>query len=172
MTAARAALAMGLALSILIETTAGAGTGEQTAHGLIDRTPKGCVIETRPLSFGAYDPLASTAVAGLGSVIYTCGVQLHGDKGVKNIRINMSRGISNSYDRSMSSGLDRLRYNVYLDASHRTIWGDGSNGTDYYFDPHPPNKTPVMVPAYGTIFAQQDVQAGTYTDVLQVTILF
>ena len=61
---------------------------------------------------------------------------------------------------------------TYLDATHRTIWGDGTNGTDYYYDAHPPNRTPVIVPAYGRIRALQDVEAGQYADVLPVRILF
>ena len=67
---------------------------------------------------------------------------------------------------------ERLRYNVFLDPSHTTVWGDGSNNTDYYTDRRPPNDTPVTVPIYGHIFPLQDVSAGTYTDLLQVTILF
>jgi spore coat protein U-like protein len=116
--------------------------------------------------------VAAAVVDGQGSIIYTCGVTALGTTGVKNIRIEMSRGSSNSYDRSMRSGAERLRYNIYLDASRTTVWGDGANGTDSYFDSHPPNKRPVTVPAYGRIFAMQDVAAGAYFDVLQVTILF
>jgi spore coat protein U-like protein len=149
---------------------------EQFPHGLMASGPgkKGCVIETRPLSFGNYDPLSSSAVAAQGQVIYTCGVKdLSDTQGVKNIRIEFSRGSSNSYaTRRMTSGDDALDYNVYLDATHRTIWGDGSDGTDYYFDPHPPNKTPVTVPAFGQIRGMQDVAVGQYVDSLQVTILF
>ena len=62
--------------------------------------------------------------------------------------------------------MDHLYYNIYLDATHRTIWGDGTNGTDVYIDPKPPNKTPVTVPAYGRIRALQDVPAGQYADVM------
>lgn len=162
-------------LGLLIGASAGPGSAAQHPRGLMASAAKskGCTIETRPLSFGTYDPLATTALDALGQVVYTCGEKGEADqRAVKNIRIEISRGSSSSYDRAMTTGGDHLRYNVYLDASHRTVWGDGSNGTDYYFDSHPPNKTPVTVPAYGHIFAMQDVVAGQYTDVLQVTILF
>ena len=54
-----------------------------------------------------------------------------------------------------------LNYNIYLDATHRTVWGDGVLGTDVYFENNPPNGTPVIVPAYGRIPARQDPDAGT-----------
>jgi hypothetical protein len=37
------------------------------------RTPnRSCTIETRPLSFGIYDPLAETDVDATAQIIYTC----------------------------------------------------------------------------------------------------
>ncbi len=60
-----------------------------------------------------------------------------------------SRNLSSSYsDRTMAGpSFETLHYNVYLDATHRTIWGDGTNGTEFYFDAHPPNGRPVTVPS-------------------------
>ncbi len=175
MTAGRAAGVAMVAL-MLIGVIAGAGSAEQYPRGLLSRASKGCVIETRPLSFGYYDPLNPIAISALAQVIYTCGVKDEiTNRGVQNIRIEMSRGYSNSYsDRHMTTAdpTEHLFYNVYLDADHRTVWGDGSNGTDYYFDPRPPNKEPVVVPVFGRIAPLQDVPAGQYIDVLQVTILF
>jgi spore coat protein U-like protein len=175
-TPARSLLIAVVAVVLLIDARPMA-EDEQFPRGLMAADPekKGCTIETRPLAFGNYNPLVPEALDGIGTVIYTCGEKesLDGARGVKNIRIEMSRGASNSYsDRRMTSGQDQLFYQVYLDSSHRTIWGDGSNGTNYYFDPHPPNKTPVSVPAYGRIRGMQDVLAGQYVDVLQVTIQF
>lgn len=175
MTLARSALVAAVALILLIGSRPAAGFYEQFPRGLMAAEPqksKGCTIETRPLSFGVYDALSPTALDAVGQVIYTCGEK--DDKGVKNIRIELSRGYTNSYsDRAMvGPSAENLFYNVYLDSNHRTIWGDGSNGTDYYFDPHPPNKTPVVVPAFGRIRPMQDIPAGQYTDVLQVEIKF
>jgi spore coat protein U-like protein len=65
-----------------------------------------------------------------------------------------------------------LNYNIYLDATHRTIWGTGEGTTQAYIDTHPPNGTPVIVPAFGRIEAGQDVPAGTYHDEPAVRILF
>ena len=173
---ARVLLSAMLAVVLLIgRPVAGVGqfprgllAGESKAHS--------CTIETRPLSFGAYDPLAGTVLDAVGAIIYVCGSGNPGEEttGPKNIRIEMARGSSNSYsDRTMlGPSFDPLHYNIYLDATRQTIWGDGTNGTEYYFDAHPPNKTPVTVPAYGRIRALQDVEAGQYADVLPVRILF
>jgi spore coat protein U-like protein len=167
-----AAVALLAAVTALSE---GAGAREQFPRGLM-ATPssadKGCTIETRPVSFGNYDTTQHNSLHAQGQVIYTCGTHVDGRTPVKNIRIEISMGGAGSYDRRMSSGTERLFYNLYLDADHRTVWGDGSGGTDYYFDPSPPNKKPVTVTVYGRINAQQDVSLGQYSDMLQVKILF
>jgi spore coat protein U-like protein len=161
-----------LAFGILIGARAAAEA--QFPRGLLagppgdDRTNVSlCSIATRPLSFGVYDPSANADLDAVAQVIYTCN-----NKG-KNIRIEMAPGTSNQFDRAMSVGFqDRLNYNVYLDATHRTVWGNGTNGTDALLVANPANSTPVIVPAYGRVFAGQDVNPGEYRDILNVVILF
>jgi spore coat protein U-like protein len=149
------------------------GAEAQFPRGLLaappgEKAPGGaaCTIETRPLSFGIYDPEAGTSLDALAQVIYTCNQ--HANK----IRIEMTTGSSNQFDRSMFSGPDRLRYNIYLDATHRTIWGQGLYGTDVYYENNPPNGTPVVVLAYGHIPAAQNPPPGQYVDALTVRVLF
>jgi spore coat protein U-like protein len=72
----------------------------------------------------------------------------------------------------MGPGLSGLEYNIYLDATHRTVWGTGEGTTQYYYDANPPNRTPVLVVAYGRIFGLKDVAAGQYQDIVPVRILF
>jgi len=149
------------------------GAEAQFPHGLLAAPPKGkpdnglCTIETRPLSFGNYDPEANADLDALAQVIYTCNN--HASK----IRIEMTTGASNQFDRYMSSGAtDRLFYNIYLDSTHQTIWGQGLYGTDVYFESNPPNGTPVVVPAFGRVRRGQNVEPGEYLDALTVRILF
>ena len=118
------------------------------------------------MSFGNYDPEANANVDAVAQVIYTCNNQ------AKKIRIDMSAGTSNTFDRQMSNGGYNLNYNIYLDATHRTVWGDGVLGTDVYHDNNPPNGTPVVVLAYGRIPARQDPAPGQYVDVVTVRVLF
>jgi spore coat protein U-like protein len=175
---------------------------EQFPRGLMataaPRAGRSCTIETRPLSFGAYDPLEDRDVDAIGQIIYTCeGVPGGGGDGrgggpppggrgggpgtraaqPAGIRIEMAQGNSNSYHHRGMVGPEYvaggfLEYNIYLDSTHRTVWGTGEGSTQYYFDASPPNRTPVTVPAFGRIFGRQDVRAGPYTDTVPVRILF
>jgi spore coat protein U-like protein len=156
-----------LALAVLVGARPDAEA--QFPRGLLaDAGKKGyCAIETRPLSFGNYDPEANANVDAVAEVIYTC------DNHAKKIRIEMTTGLSNQFDRYMYlDAVTRLYYNIYLDSTHTTIWGQGLYGTDVYYQNNPPNGTPVVVRAYGRIAARQDVPIGSYADVLTVRILF
>ena len=148
------------------------GAEAQFPRGLLAAAPTAapkngsCTIETRPLSFGNFDPQANADLDAVAQVIYTC------DNQAKKIRIDMSAGTSNTFDRQMSNGGYDLKYNIYLDPTHRTVWGDGVLGTDVYYENNPPNGTPVVVLAYGRIPGRQDPAPGQYTDVLTVRVLF
>ena len=170
MTPARSLVIAMVAAVLLIEARPGA---EQFPRGLLAGAPKDapipiCGIETRPLSFGIYDPMANADLDAVAQVIYTCNNQ------AKKIRIEMTTGSSGQFDRSMSAGtgLDHLNYNIYLDSTRHTVWGQGLYGTDVYYESNPPNGTPVIVPAYGRIPARQNVPPGNYADVLNVRVLF
>jgi spore coat protein U-like protein len=170
-TPARSLLIVVLALAVLIGAQPGAEA--QFPRGLLaagpgEKSVAFCTIETRPLSFGTYDPVANANLDALSQIIYTCSNQ------GKKIRIEMSPGIANQFDRHMTAGTsqDFLNYNIYLDATRQTVWGNGTNGTDAYFENNPPNNTPVVVPMYGRVFARQDVPTGQYVDVVHVVILF
>jgi len=161
-----------LALAVLMSGRP--GVEAQFPKGLLAGAPRAegdkgfCTVETRPLSFGNYDPEASASLDALAQVIYTC------DNQAKKIRIEMTTGVSNQFSpRHMVSGpVDSLAYNIYLDATHQTIWGQGLYGTDVYYENNPPNGTPVVLRAYGRIFPRQNVAPGEYSDVLTVRVLF
>ena len=165
-------LFVGMVATVLL-AGAQSGAEAQFPRGLLAAAPgakapgeASCTIETRPLSYGNFDPAANAEVDAVAQVIYTCNNQ------AKKIRIDMSSGTSNSFDRRMSNGGYDLFYNIYLDPTHRTVWGDGVLGTDVYYENNPPNGTPVVVLAYGRIPARQDPAPGQYVDVLTVRILF
>lgn len=199
MTPAKSLLVAMVAMVLLIAARPIAGPG-QYPHGLMSSaTPtaaRSCSIETRPISFPLYDTLETGDVSAVGQVIYTCtsgpsgggpggggpGGGNPGGPGTTagnpsqlNIRIEMAQGSSNSFaPRHMYGGMsfDDLEYNIYLDADHRQVWGTGEGPTLAYVDAHPPNGTPVIVPAFGRIFGRQDVSWGPYTDTVPVRILF
>jgi spore coat protein U-like protein len=183
MTLIRSTMIAVAAAMLLIGARPSAGPVEQYPGGLMAAAPTGsgnnriCRIETRPLSFGVYDTLAATDTDALGQVIYTCGNLSASStaQGSKAIRIELETGASSQYGvRHMyTSGFsDRLEYNIYLDPTHRIIWGNGTNGTDAYIDSSPPNRTPVVVPAFGRIRGMQDVRTGEYVDTLIARVVF
>ena len=180
MTPGRSLLIAMVAVILLAGTRPTVGD-EQYPRGLMSAAPTAsgnhtCTIDVQPVSFGMYDPLAGTTVDAVGRVTYVCGNLSSSSlaQGAKAIRIELDPGSSSTFQRSMSAGtgLDHLEYNLYLDATHRTIWGNGTNGTDVYVDSSPPNRTPVVVPIYGRIAAMQDVPAGQYADALLARIVF
>ena len=182
MTPARSLLIAMVAILLLIGGRPIAGD-DQFPRGLMasadPRAPsRSCTIETRPLSFGIYDTLAETDLDAIGQIIYTCENAGGGGPGraqpeQKGIRIEMAQGYGNSFAPRHMVGLGgNLEYNIYLDATHRTVWGTGEGPTQAYVDTNPPNRTTVIVPAFGRIFGRQEVAAGPYTDDVPVRILF
>ena len=183
MTPARSLVIAMVAMVLLIGARPLAGV-PQFPRGLMasadPRAPsRSCTIETRPLSFGTYDPLAERDLDAIGQIIYTCENGNGGGSGRakpenKGIRIEMAQGASNSFSprHMFGPGFADLEYNIYLDSTHRQVWGTGEGPTLAYVDSHPPNGTPVTVPAFARIFAGQDVTWGPYTDTVPVRILF
>jgi spore coat protein U-like protein len=137
----------------------------QFPRGIPHPTAATCTIDTRPVTFGEYDPFDPGPRDTQGAAIYVC------TKSVP-IRIEMSRGRAGSYNRAMFNGTEQLNYNLYLDATRQTVWGDGSGGTGYYSLNKAPDKKPITVPVYGRIYPMQEVDVGQYTDVIEVKILF
>ena len=143
-----------------------------------------CFLDVRDvMSFGAYDPMDRRPLNVLGRVSYRCGNtaiarnatgRSAGDVGEKGltVQISFSAGSAGRYDRYMQGFGDRLAYNLYLDATHTRIWGDGTRGTEVYTANAQPNNTVVIVPVFGQIFPEQDVAAGVYADSIIVTLDF
>jgi spore coat protein U-like protein len=179
-TPARSLLLASVAVILLIGARPTAG-GEQFPRGLMSAAPtaggnRTCAIEVRPVSFGTYDALSGADTHAVGQVIYVCGNLSSSTlaQGNKAIRVELETGGASTFERRMTAGTgqDYLDYNLYLDATHRTIWGNGFAGTDVYVDNQPPNRTPVIVPIYGKIPGGQDVRVGQYFDSLLARIVF
>jgi len=84
--------------------------------------------------------------------------------------ISLGQGGSGTYSpRQMNnseSGL--LNYNLYIDGTYATIWGDGTGGTGTVGGTGTGGTQ--NYPVYGRAFAGQNVPVGTYTDSILVTI--
>jgi spore coat protein U-like protein len=64
---------------------------------------------------------------------------------------------------------DELRYNLYVDAARRRVWGDGIGGTARIAGASDGRK-PLTFTIYGKIPAGQSVSPGGYRDSVQVSI--
>jgi spore coat protein U-like protein len=136
------------------------------------------------MAFGIYDPTSDSPLDVQGRVAYRCfnGTQKPASKSVGaspgqvknaiNVQISLGTGTAGSYARYMLGGRDRLRYNLYLDAQHTQIWGDGTSGTQVYASAAQPNNNVVIVPVFGRVFPGQDVSADFYLDQIIVTLDF
>jgi spore coat protein U-like protein len=125
----------------------------------------GCVASATPIAFGTYQALHPEDGVSVSTITYSC-------TGVKGrVRIGLSRGDSGNFVRRvMHQGNRKLEYNLYMDATMVSIWGDGSGGSQLYIASAPANNAPVTLTVYGRINARQDAHSGMYQDDVFVTI--
>lgn len=130
-----------------------------------------CTVSATGVAFGNYNPTNSSTTDATGNVHVFCTVLIISVAAQTNI--SLSTGGSGSYaPRKMSSGAELLSYNLYKEATHTTVWGDGTGGTGIWTD-----NTLILVlgtsidhTIYGSIPAGQYVAAGNYTDTITVTV--
>ena len=127
-----------------------------------------CTITTTAVSFGSYNVFAGSADDATGQITYRCTIPRP-----PVVMIHLDKGGSPSFSpRQMRRGSETLNYNLYLDSTRSTIWGDGTGGTQTYSRANPPIFRNVNVSVFGRIPAGQDVSAGTYSATVTATIFF
>ena len=106
----------------------------------------GCIASATPIAFGTYQPLHPADAVSVSTITYSCTAV----KG--RVRVSLSRGESGAFlRRVMHLGNKRLEYNLYLDPTGVSIWGDGSGGSQVYITSNPPNGASVNLTVYGRI---------------------
>lgn len=123
----------------------------------------GCTVSTSGLNFGNYDVFSA-----LNDDI-TATINVDCPSGTA-YSIWLSSGSGTFSSRTLTGGGNFLLYNLYLDPTRLTIWGDGSAGTGTYSATGTGSN--VATPVYGRIPAGQNAWVGTYTDVVTVTVNF
>jgi spore coat protein U-like protein len=127
-----------------------------------------CSASATGVAFATYTPLTiatSTATITISCTLVTAPAPA---------TITLSAGASNSFAaRTMVLGGNTLTYNLYVDAAHTQIWGDGTGGsvTDTV------NLTPGLFPTtnvtvYGLMPSQDPAPGVGYTDNITVTVSY
>lgn len=116
------------------------------------------------LNFGSQSALATSTVR----VALTAGVQLQCTPGVT-LTMSVDGGQYNSSGRHMqiSSGSNRVAYQLFSDAAYSQSLGIGQSVTVTYADANN-----IRLPIYGQVQLPGNQPGGTYSDVLQVQLSF
>lgn len=123
-----------------------------------------CTASTTPVAFGSVDPVARMPTDSAGTITVSCPTET-----TYTVAISSGNGAVN--DRHMSSGANRLNYQLFTDASLAVIWGDGTAGTvTVNGTAGPSSQTSHQV--YGRVPAQPFARMGAYADTLTITVTF
>ena len=157
-----------LASVVLLALCGGAQAASpaSTTFGVSASVAANCLVTANNIAFGNYDGTAARSASQDLKVRCTNTLPY---------TVKLSSGGGSFAQRLLSSGSNTLQYNLFTDAGHTSIWGDGVGGT-------------FSVPGIGaglsaskeqthTIFgslpnsaANQDAPAGNYTDTITVTV--
>ena len=125
-----------------------------------------CSVSANDLDFGNYDPLALAATTASTTIDVTCTLlapfTVALDSGVNGADID---------NREMSDGSAALGYQLFSDAPLSTVFGDGLIGSTVAGVGAGP-LVPVNVPVFGQIPLGQNMEAGSYSDTITVTLTF
>jgi spore coat protein U-like protein len=127
-----------------------------------------CTINITAVAFGTYNVFSGSADDATGQITYRCTAPRP-----PLVRIELDKGGAPTFNpRQMLRSSETLNYNLYLDSTRSTIWGDGTGGTQTYTRALPPLNQNINVSVYGRIPPGQDVSAGSYTATVTATIFF
>lgn len=119
------------------------------------------------VAFGNYSFTNLTATDATGNIQVSC----RSGQGI-DYEILLSTGGSGNYaSREMTSGANKLQYNLYIDAGYSVVWGDGHSGTSKISGEFRSSQARNHS-VYGRLPAGQNMPAGVYTDTIIVTINF
>lgn len=162
-----------------------AATATATVNVTASVTQK-CKITTTDVVFGAYDPVVTNLSTALtapspGTLVVTCTKNAGGVTLALNTGTHSTGGTNRRMLETAGAGMF-LTYQLYQPSAttpsavcaYTTIWGDGTNGTVL---------TPSGTGGWGNVSAQtfnvcgqvpagQDVEQGSYADVITATVNF
>ena len=159
-------------LGALLAGAAFAGTNSANLAPSASITSNCTITKKTEISFGAYDPIAGTAVTTTGAVTVACTSDVTGPKVTLGQGANPDTGSTNSAPlRRLKNGSSYLTYNLYSNTGYSTLWtNDTSSG---YVAAADGDGTGHDITIYGKIDADQHAApAGSYTDTVVATVTF
>lgn len=125
-----------------------------------------CNITATPLTFPS-SPLINTSLSATGTISVQC---TNSDA----YKISLDGGTTNATvaNRQMlgAANAGKVRYQLYADSAHSTVWGDGTNSTSQVTGTGSGAVQPLTV--YGLVPNQTAPIPDTYTDTVKATIYF
>lgn len=122
-----------------------------------------CTVTATSFQFGTIDPLIAMTTTSTSTITVNCPAPT-------SYAIALSPGAGTFAERLMMSGSNTLSYNLYADAAHTIIWGDGTGGTATVNGSASTSGTSHTV--YGRAPHQPTAVPGIYADSIVVTVSF
>lgn len=122
-----------------------------------------CNINSGQLNFGNYNAVSELDSNISSGVVINCDTEQF-------LTININSGNAPDFNARhlLSSNEEQLNYNLYLDSGRTVIFGDGTNGS-FNYSGTIKDKT---VNVYGKIPKLQPIPPGSYSDSLELSIVF
>lgn len=130
-----------------------------------------CTVSNSSINFGLYNPLDPISDDNnAASVQISCNVV---GSGTASVGVALGTSAGTLAARRLVNGSSFLNYNIYIDPSYTTIWGDNTAGTSIGSGTLSKIRETMSWTLYGRIPAGQlNAAPGTYTDTVQVTVTF
>lgn len=133
-----------------------------------------CSFSSTPgMSFGAYNDSSAADTDSTTSIVVDCFRNAGPASADVTLQLGPSAGSGALTPRRMSSGSNRLDYNLYRDAGRSQVWGQtpGVDAVTITINGIPNNgsRSGTFV-IYGRVPALQNVPAGAYSDSVQMTV--
>lgn len=133
-----------------------------------------CNVSTTGLNFGQYRPFNLVQQDNNGNIAVSCQLlQIIGL--LVSYEIRLSTGQSGNYNtRQLRNAGSNLNYNLYRNAARTNVLGNGTAGTVFIADSYLLSVGVLTrnYPVYGRIPAGQNVRAGSYTDIITITVTY
>jgi spore coat protein U-like protein len=128
-----------------------------------------CNVTATGVAFPPYDAFSPMAATGVGTVTVTCD-----EVPPPNVTLSLSTGGSGTFSprrMARAGGGGTLVYNVFTTSGGTAVWGDGAAGSSTVsLHRVRRNEGGRITNVFGTIPPGQNVQPGSYSDTLTVTI--